>query len=295
METNSNKENVAPRVRSGHPGFPLTASTPKNQYNSASAFPFRLATPVRPPFSKDVSASQQPEAHSKTDGLSVFRSCFPTNSTQNGITSNDFFASPCPVPTSPWVGRPPLRNLNSSGDSGYLSGASIIIPPFNVTPQPPSFEEGQSNEEQPLDLCFNGPNRSTSTSCTTSNVSRIPPALPYLGIFLSKQLTFQTPVAKQCYAAETQQSEPTKPAKTHKCSYFEKTFSRRWLLKGHERVHTGEKPFPCPTCHRAFADASNLRAHKETHKDVKKFECKFCPKSFGRRSLLIKHMEKHYS
>ncbi len=26
--------------------------------------------------------------------------------------------------------------------------------------------------------------------------------------------------------------------KPHKCSYCEKTFARKWLLKGHERTHT---------------------------------------------------------
>lgn len=54
---------------------------------------------------------------------------------------------------------------------------------------------------------------------------------------------------------------------------------------------TGEKPFSCPHCNRAFADRSNLRAHLQTHSDVKKYQCKNCSKTFSRMSLLHKHEE----
>ncbi|XP_076449383.1 uncharacterized protein LOC143285835 [Babylonia areolata] len=79
----------------------------------------------------------------------------------------------------------------------------------------------------------------------------------------------------------------------NKCGVCSRVFTRSWLLKGHMRTHTGERPFHCtwPQCQRAFADKSNLRSHMLIHTTTaKSFTCPKCSRAFSQKRYLHKHM-----
>lgn len=49
------------------------------------------------------------------------------------------------------------------------------------------------------------------------------------------------------------------------CSYCPKTFKRGYLKLQHERRHTGERPFVCDKCGKAFTTRSSLHLHVKLH------------------------------
>ena len=64
----------------------------------------------------------------------------------------------------------------------------------------------------------------------------------------------------------------------------------KYNFRAHYRIHTGELPFKCPTCKKAFRTTSALKVHLRCHTGEKPYRCLLCPYATITKRNLDRHV-----
>ncbi|EDV94952.1 zinc finger protein 2 homolog [Drosophila grimshawi] len=85
---------------------------------------------------------------------------------------------------------------------------------------------------------------------------------------------------------------PKRAAKRRECPHCGISFPVSSLTI-HIRRHTGDNPYKCDVCDKAFPRGQDLNLHKRQHTGERPSECKICAKKFISQNKLARHMRLH--
>merc|ERR1712071_712969 len=79
------------------------------------------------------------------------------------------------------------------------------------------------------------------------------------------------------------------------CSHCGRLCKTRGQLIIHQRIHSGERPFVCPTCPKSFRSHKLLKEHMKRHQDEQStiYACDQCDERFVFPTNLLAHRLTH--
>ncbi|XP_043233187.1 zinc finger protein 233-like isoform X6 [Amphibalanus amphitrite] len=79
----------------------------------------------------------------------------------------------------------------------------------------------------------------------------------------------------------------------YRCDICDKAFAVHCTLTKHRRTHTGERPHRCDICGKTFTVQGTLITHRRSHTGERPYRCDICAKSFSHKSNLTAHRRIH--
>ncbi|KRT85272.1 zinc-finger associated domain containing protein, partial [Oryctes borbonicus] len=79
----------------------------------------------------------------------------------------------------------------------------------------------------------------------------------------------------------------------YKCEACNKAFVLLNHLKAHQRIHNEEFRYECDICEKRFKYNDNLLAHKRTHAEGTPYRCHICSSAFKQEKYLKNHIQRH--
>ncbi|XP_070378634.1 gastrula zinc finger protein XlCGF49.1-like isoform X2 [Dermacentor albipictus] len=99
--------------------------------------------------------------------------------------------------------------------------------------------------------------------------------------------------SKHSSSPTTTKNDKLQQRRLHRCDFCAYETRREFNLKTHIRVHTGKKPFQCPSCFLRFSQKGTFTRHQRIHAGEKPFQCPLCPLSFSQKGTLARHQLTH--
>lgn len=195
--------------------------------------------------------------------------------------------------------RPYSSSLLGATASNLISGPSGIahnMPPRIAAPLTHQLPYNGQNVNLPRTLMM--PIAEHSSMYYSNNNDSLP-ALPQIQLPTGQQqqhrrrqselppFIFQTEGSEN--SSTTQQEEQLFHCEFPGC---DRSFSRFYNMKSHQRCHTGERPYVCdePGCEASFSRNHDLKRHKRVHSGVRPYRCVDCQKTFSRMDALSRHV-----
>ncbi|KAJ4933844.1 hypothetical protein JOQ06_006653, partial [Pogonophryne albipinna] len=277
------------QCQSSVPSLSTVSLASTNAYTPVPSISSGPQTPANRQVSTYITVPPSPLTHTLVQGnvlvsddvlmsaISAFTSIDqPMASMQAPIQSNlSMHAAGTPAHPLP-SGQPPQQPLSSQVPASHSNsvvevystlphmvgggGAEIHtlgLQPFHPVQVPSQCVESQSFNTPPV--------YSPGKQCTKTKTCSISATLTELGHFEKVIIPKRTRSSKKIPDGATAEQLKGKLPKL-KCNFCDKIFSKNFDLQQHIRSHTGEKPFQCIVCGRAFAQKSNVKKHMQTHK-----------------------------